>query len=192
MRLVMIVIVRMVVIAAVRDHDTAAQSGAERGCQNGQRDNFSHDVAPYLPVNRTLLSGEISVVFVCNRTCRSHRVSVAHGDTAGSFRWAALNTDKRLQNRSQAIERAMKKTSCAGLPPGLMARTAGASTVDKWRTSCFAASMRCGYIQLQTEGAMRQWECGSSLSFARHGPQPRNDEGATHAGECISRDWLTT
>lgn len=93
MRLVMVVvvIVRMVVITAVRDHDTAAQSGAERCCQNGQRENFSHDVAPFLLVNRTLLSGGISVVFVCNRTCRLHGASL-HVEVASGFDRARLTS----------------------------------------------------------------------------------------------------
>lgn len=71
----MVVIVRMIVITAVGDHDTAAQCGAERCCENGQRENSFHDVAPFLLVNRTLLSGENIVVFVCNRTCRWQYVS---------------------------------------------------------------------------------------------------------------------
>lgn len=66
-----------------------------------------------------------------------------------------------------------------------MRGAANPSTVDKWLTSCFAAAMPCGYIQLQTDDAMRQWECASGGLFTLDGSHPREDAYANEA--CESR-----
>jgi hypothetical protein len=74
----MVVIVVVVVIAAFWHDDTTAQCTPESDSQQHQRENSFHDVAFPFRCDRTLLSGWITGVFVCNRTCRFIRVLAAH------------------------------------------------------------------------------------------------------------------
>jgi hypothetical protein len=66
------------VIATLWHDDTTAQRTPEGDSQQHQRENSFHDVAFPFTCDRTLLSGWITGVFVCNRTCRFIRVSATH------------------------------------------------------------------------------------------------------------------
>ena len=74
----MVVIVVMLVIAALRHDDATAQCTPEGDRQQHQREYSFHDVAFPFAFDRTLLSGWITGVFVCNRTCRFIRMPAMH------------------------------------------------------------------------------------------------------------------
>ena len=81
----MVVIVVVIVITALGDDDATAQCTPEGDSQQDQRENSFHEVALPFACDRTLLSGWITGVFVCNRTCRFFRMSATsmpwYGDT---------------------------------------------------------------------------------------------------------------
>ncbi|SIT39198.1 exported hypothetical protein [Paraburkholderia ribeironis] len=44
--MVLMVVLMVVITAAIGDHDATAQRAAERRCQDDEREDFFHDVAP--------------------------------------------------------------------------------------------------------------------------------------------------